>query len=94
MEELLDKIEKLKEELNKEEKIVFIKKQLEIIMKNKELINKINNYKKNNNEELKLEIYKNKDYIKYKELENEINLLIFEINSKLKKISKKGNCKI
>lgn len=94
MEELLDKIEKLKEELDKEEKIILIKKQLEIIMKNKELINKINNYKKNNNEELKHEIYKNKDFIKYKELENEINLLIFEINSKLKKISKKGNCKI
>lgn len=36
--------------------------------------------------ELKLDIYNNSNYKRYVELENDLNLLIWEFNSKLKKL--------
>ena len=58
-----------------------IKKSLEDVYSDKELIEKINKYKETNDETLKKEIYNNEKFIHYKRLENELNLLILKLNN-------------
>lgn len=66
----------------KESEISFkIKKSLEDLYNDKALIEKINNYKETQDETLKKEIYNSEKFIRYKRLENELNLLILKLNS-------------
>lgn len=66
----------------KESEISFeIKKSLEDVYSDKELIEKINKYKETEDETLKKEIYNNEKFIHYKRLENELNLLILKLNN-------------
>ena len=58
-----------------------IKKSLEDVYSDKELIEKINKYKETQDETLKKEIYNNEKFIHYKRLENELNLLILKLNN-------------
>lgn len=58
-----------------------IKKSLEDVYSDKELIEKINKYKETHDETLKKEIYNNEKFIHYKRLENELNLLILKLNN-------------
>ena len=58
-----------------------IKKSLEDVYSDKELIEKINKYKETQDETLKKEIYNNEKFIYYKRLENELNLLILKLNN-------------
>lgn len=58
-----------------------IKKSLEEVYSDKELIEKINKYKETQDETLKKEIYNNEKFIHYKRLENELNLLILKLNN-------------
>lgn len=58
-----------------------IKKSLEDVYSDKELIEKINKYKETEDETLKKEIYNNEKFIHYKRLENELNLLILKLNN-------------
>ena len=83
MEELLDKLDKLKESLNKEETIIKIRKLNKKIEKDTALISKIKRYKEEPSEELKYQIYSNALYKEYKEKETDLNLLIMSINNKL-----------
>ena len=46
-----------------------------------------NEYKK-----LKKELFENETFIEFKQLENEINVLIMEINQKLKELTDERNC--
>lgn len=94
MENLINEIEKLKNSLEKEEKIIEVKKLLEIINNDKELIELINEYKEKPTEELKYTIYNNITYKRYKELENDINIMILQINNKLKEITNKDKCSL
>lgn len=84
MEELYNKIDDLKKELDKLE--VF--KELEIlrnkIYQNRELVSKIKEYNEYPKESLRLEIYNYEEISLYKAKENEINLIILSINKKLK----------
>jgi len=92
MEELIELIDNLKSSLDKEEIVKKIKKLNKEIVKDKELIKLIEEYKKSSNEELKKEIYSNKLYKEYKESETDLNILIMTINKKLKEINNKRHC--
>ena len=92
MEELLDKIDNLKESLNKEETILVIRELNKKIKLDNKLLKLIEDYNNKPSKELKNEIYNNELYRKYKESETDINLLIMSINSKLKEISNRGKC--
>lgn len=92
MEELLEKINNLENALDKIESVKEIKKLNEEIKKDEVLISLIEEYKKYLNDELKYKIYQNPLYQKYKERETDINILIFEINRKLKTITNKKGC--
>lgn len=92
MEELLEKINNLEQALDEIESVKEIKKLNEEIKKDKVLISLIEEYKKYPSNELKYKIYKNPLYQKYKEKETDINILIFEMNRKLKTITNKKGC--
>ncbi|MBQ6323936.1 MAG: hypothetical protein IJI22_03790 [Bacilli bacterium] len=92
MEELIEKVDKLKQELNNDHRIIKIQELNEQIKNNKILYNKTIKYKETLDDELKKEITDNKLYRDYKHAETELNILILEINQKLKEISKKGQC--
>lgn len=92
MEELLEKINNLENALDKMESVKEIKRLNEEIKKDEVLISLIEEYKKYPSDELKYKIYQNPLYQKYKERETDINILIFEINRKLKTITNKKGC--
>lgn len=92
MEELIEKVEILKDELDKNKSIVNIKKLNKKIMEDKELITLLEKYKNTNNINVKEEIMSNKLFKKYKEEETNINFIILEINKRLKEINSKGKC--
>ena len=71
----------------KNSKLAFnIKKSLNDIYDDKELIELINKYKETGDETLKKEIYNNETFMEYKRLENETNLLIMKLNKIFKEI--------
>lgn len=92
MEELLDRLDKLKKELDN----LPLFKELDLcrqnISNNKELVEKIEKYNLTKNNNLRLEIYSYKEIQEYKEKENELNLMILEINKRLKTITNKRSC--
>ncbi len=92
MEELIEKIENIKKELDNSKEVIHIKELNNKIKDNKELLNLIEKYNNTQSESIKEEIIKNEFFREYKLSENEINYIILEINSKLKQISKKGSC--
>lgn len=93
MNELIEEVELLKKELNNTNQVKDIKKLNKEIRKEEELLKKIEEYNKNNNEELKKEIISNPIFKEYKHKETELNLLILELNQKLKNIKDKKACK-
>ena len=94
MEELLEKIEELKEQLDQTNQVIELKEYSKKIQKNQKLLDKIKKYQETNDERLKEEISKDPDFIEYKKRETEVNLLIWGINHKLKEINPKGrDCK-
>lgn len=92
MNELINRVENLKDVLDKNEDIIKIRKLNKEINSNDELFNLIIEYKKTNNLDLKKQIISNPLFNEYKECETRVNFLILEINSKLKTISNKGKC--
>lgn len=92
MEELIEKIENVKTNLDKTEQVKKIKRLNKELSNNKELLNKIERYNNIQDEKLHQEIINNKFFREYKLSENEINYIILEINSRLKRITKKGSC--
>lgn len=92
MEELIDSVEKLKSELDRNEHVVRIKELNKIINSDKELMELISEYQVHPNDELKMRIYQNPIFAEYKVEENEINFLILSIRSELKKIKGSKGC--
>ena len=97
MEELNLKIDNLIDILNKDERIIKIEKLKNKITSNKELLNKIEKLKeldKYSDEyiSLKKELFNDKDFVSFKELENEIDFLILEINNHIKKLTNERSC--
>jgi len=92
MNELIDKVENLKEELDKNTNIIELKKLTDLIMQDKELLEDIKKYQETNDVILKNKIIENKLFKEYKHLEAECNFIILEINKRLKEINDKGKC--
>lgn len=92
MNEIYNKLDQIKENLDNLEIFEKLNKSIDDIKLNKELIDKIKKYNETKDERLRLEIYNYKEIQNYKELENEINLLILHINQKLKVIKNDGGC--
>ena len=92
MNEIYDKLDQLKINLDNLEIFDKLNITIENIKLNKELVNKIKKYNETMDENLRLEIYNYTEIQKYKEIENEINLLILQINHKLKRIKSEGCC--
>ena len=63
-----------------------IKESLKSIYNDKDLIDSINKYKVTNDESLRKKIYNNENFMRYKKLENETNLLIMKLNSIFKEL--------
>ena len=92
MEEIIEKTENLIKVLDQDERILRIKDLNKKIKKDEKLCRKLEDYKISNKENLKAEIINNSLFREYKKAETDINVLIFEINSKLKEIKEKGQC--
>lgn len=89
---LIEKVDNLKQSISELDKIKEIKELNKEIIKDKELLKLIEEYNRTQDEKLKQEIINNELFKKYKVLETDINVLILEINSKLKQINDKGKC--
>lgn len=92
MEELIEKVENLKASLDDCDKVKRIKSINSEIMQDKELLNLIKKYNETMDEAIKKEIINHKLFLDYKHEETELNLLIMDINSRLKDINSKGKC--
>ena len=90
MNELIEKVDNLKQSISELDKIKEIKELNKEIIKDKELLKQIEEYNRTQDEKIKQEIVNNSLFKKYKVLETDINVLILEINSKLKQINDKG----
>ena len=66
-----------------------IRKSLNDIYNDKDLISLINKYRKAEDETIKKEIYNNEKFMRYKRLENETNLLIMKLNKIFKEIGER-----
>lgn len=94
MEKLIDKVENLKSALDSNEKITAIKEINTRILEDKELLELIKGYNLTQDDKIKSKILSNPLFQEYKEKETDINIIILEINQKLKEISKRGNCNL
>ncbi|MBR3211167.1 MAG: hypothetical protein IKF71_04450 [Bacilli bacterium] len=92
MNELIEKVDNLKKELDSSPLITSVMEALEMTKKDKELSKLLKEYEENPKEELKEKILENKTFQTFKIKETELNLFIMELNQKLKMISKKGTC--
>ena len=92
MNELIDKVENLKRSLDESQEVQDLLRLNKEIMKDKDLLSIIKEYQINPKESLKQEIIKNSLFLKYKEKETDLNVLILMINQELKKLKDKGSC--
>ena len=90
MNELMDKVEDLKKELDELDEIKDLKKINSEIIKDKELLKNIEEYNRTQDENIKEKIINHKLFREYKHKETECNLLILEINKRLKEINNKS----
>lgn len=93
MEELIEKLEQLKEEISKDPVVVDYLKEKKKIFNNKELISKIERYQQTKLDILKKEIESSPSFLAYKEKETNVNLLILGINQKFKQLNPSFNCR-
>ena len=77
-----DLINELLDLLDKDSKIIQIKKIKKKLLNDENLKENIENYRATKNLESKKKLYQNKDYVEYLTLENEINLMMYNIKSK------------
>lgn len=92
MEELIEKVNELKEELDNTKEVKELKKINNEIMKDNELLEDIKRYNETQDEKIRERIINNKLFREYKHNENEVNFLILEINKKLKEINGSRSC--
>lgn len=92
MNELYQRINELKNNLDNESCIQDLIVSMEEIKNNEKLVSQIRAYNIKRSDELKRKILSNNEIIKYKHQETEVNLLILEIRKELKRITSKGGC--
>ena len=94
MEELIEKVDNLKDALDKCHEIVDLKDCNEKIMKDKSLLKDIKDYNETGDEKIKERIISHPLFREYKKKETDCNLLIMAMNQELKRINHKGyGCK-
>lgn len=94
MEKLIEKVEKLKNALDEEQVVIDLKKLNSEIKTDEELNKLLTEYHNSPSETLRNNLIQNSKIRKYKEKETELNILILEINSNLKQITKKDKCSL
>ena len=94
MEKLIEKVEKLKTALDEEQVVIDLKKLNSEIKTDEELNKLLTEYHNSPSETLRNNLIQNSKIRKYKEKETELNILILEINSNLKQITKKDKCSL
>ena len=92
MNELIENVENLIKEIDNLDSVSKIKELNKRIEKDKELKEILLKYQYTKDENIKKDILNNELFKEYKEYETEINLIIMEINKKLKSINNKGKC--
>ena len=92
MNELMEKVENLEKCLDSSSLVLSVQEVLSRVKKDKKLSSLLEEYSLTPREDLKNQILENDLFQEYKIKETELNLFIMELNSKLKKISKKGSC--
>lgn len=92
MNEIYNQLDEIKHNLDNLDIFNQLNKSIEQIKMNKELVHKIKKYYETKDEVLRLDIYNYIEVQEYKKIENEINLLILQINQKLKRIKSNGGC--
>lgn len=90
----MEKIDKLKEILDKEDSVIRIKELNKKVQQDSNLVDLLSKYHHTKDDKLKQEILNSSLFREYKKQEAELNLLILEINSKLKQITKKDKCQL
>ena len=85
MNELYEKLDLVKQELDNLELFQQLDDSLNKIKNNNELMKKINKYNECSDEALRLDIYNYEEFMEYKKLENEVNLR--DIDEKVSKIT-------
>ena len=98
MDELNNKIDELIELLNSDNRIIKLEELKNKLLSDKDFISKIGKLKdldiySKEYLDLKKELFENSEFVSFKELENEINYLIMEINSKLNTLTNERRCK-
>ena len=93
MEKLIEKTNRLLEEIDKLSQVKRIRQLNKIISRYIELRELIDNYNYNKTDNLKRRIIDNNLFKEYKDNETDINLLIMDINSRLKSINGNKGCK-
>lgn len=88
MNELIEKLEQLKDVIRQENVIVSFLEEKDKILSDSSLVSKIEQYREAPSESLKKEIEESPSFLMYKEKETEVNLFIFAINQRFKMISK------
>lgn len=91
MNELYELVEKLKLSLDNLDDIKNIKTINKELENNKDLLDKIKLFRKTNDLNIKKEILKENLFKEYKKSEGVINLLILDMNSKLKELVPRRN---
>lgn len=92
MNELFDKIDKVKDSLDCDVDIKKVKALRKVLIGDKDINSLLAEYHRKPALILKRKLFQNKLFREYKESEGKVNLLILEINAKLKKINSKGYC--
>ena len=93
MNELIEKVENLKLSLDKDKRVLDLKQAKKEVLKEKNLLEDIEKYKRTKKKEALEKIKSNEKFREYKRKETDCNLLIMEINQQLKEINNKGrNC--
>lgn len=92
MEELIEKVDILKKNLDQENIIKEIKELNKRVKNDEDLLSLIKNYHTTKDENIKKQILENSLFREYKEKETELNILILELNKRLKEITKKDKC--
>ena len=90
----MEKVENLITALNNTSTIKELEEINKKVEKDLELKKLLEENSTTKNEELKKRIIENKTFQEYKEKETEVNLLIMDINQRLKKIKKKEDCSL
>lgn len=92
MEKLIEKVDNLKKALDNSNQVKEIVEINKLIDKDKDLLELIKEYNISHDEKIKERIMNNKLFQEYKDKEIELNILVLEINKRLKELTNKGMC--